>query len=248
MLRTFGVALSAATVILAGGLAAAGAVDASPASPAASPTTSSTPLPCPPALPMGGRATGATATSLTFDYWITLSPPCGYDPPITVSLFASQEDAEQWRGPVAEGVSGLERNGTITVEGLTPDTAYWFRFSDPEGNRDPYVFGGPARTLPQSSCDATAVIDAGWEGGFVATVTVRNSGDEPLDGWRVQWRWSGDEYIQSVWGGVLQVAGADVTVRNASYNGAVAVGGSTTFGLLAAASAVPQTVTLTCVR
>ncbi|SCL13485.1 Cellulose binding domain-containing protein [Micromonospora nigra] len=245
MFRTFGVVLTAATVALTGGLTAASAVE--PAF-VASPTASLTPFPCPPALPMGGRATGATTTSLTFSYWITLSPPCGYDPPITVSLFTSQEDSEQWRDPVAEGVSGRDRHGTITVEGLTPDTAYWFRFSDPEGNRDPYVFGGPARTLPQSACDATAVVDAGWSGGFVATVTVRNTGDEPLDGWRVSWRWSGDERVQSVWGGVVEVTGTDVTVRNAAYNGTVSVEGSTTFGLLAAASVPPDAVSVTCGR
>ncbi|MEK8104729.1 cellulose binding domain-containing protein [Micromonospora sp. M12] len=91
-------------------------------------------------------------------------------------------------------------------------------------------------------------MDARWGNGFVATVTVRNTGTEPLDRWRVSWRWSGDERVQTVWGGVAQTAGADVTVRNASYNGALALDGVTTFGLLVTTSTVPAGLTLACER
>jgi cellulase/cellobiase CelA1 len=232
MLHRFGVVLAAATLTVAGWVGTdhpAGAV-----SPASTP-----PPACPPALPISGMVTATTATTLTVSYTMLLSPPCGYDPPIAVTLFASRADAEQRQNPVARGVSGPERYGQVTVGGLTPDTEYWFRFSDAEGRWDPYVIGGPGRTTPQAVCAATAVIDAGWGGGFVATVTVRNSGDEPLDGWRVSWRWPGDERVQSVWGGTVEDPGPDVVVRNAPYNGTLSPGGSTTFGLLVATSGTP---------
>ncbi|GIJ80232.1 Cellulose binding domain-containing protein [Micromonospora phaseoli] len=247
MLRTFGVALSAVTLALVAGAGAASAVD----TPAVPSPTSPTPTPtlvCPPALPITGGVAGATTTSVTVSYSIFMSPPCGYDPPIMVSLFASRDDAVQGRDPVAESVSGPERSGNVTIGGLEPDTEYWFRFSDAEGRPDPYFIGGPARTAAASSCGATAVIDSSWASGFVATVTVRNTGSVPLDGWRVSWRWSGDERVQSVWGGVVDAAGRDVTVRNAPYNGTLAPGGTTTFGLLAATSAAPVGIVLTCGR
>ncbi|GAB3838264.1 hypothetical protein GCM10029963_04160 [Micromonospora andamanensis] len=265
MLRTFGVVLTAVTLTAVAGVAAAGAAD-TPAgpnpvplwtqSPSSSPTTnptgSPTPTPtvaCPPALPITGMATGSTATTVTISYSLMFSgPPCGYDLPMTVLLFTSRDDAAKWQNPVAEEVTGLDRNGQVTLDGLTPDTEYWFRFSDVKERRDPYVIGGPARTQPPSPCAATATIDARWGSGFVATVTVRNTGGEALDGWLVRWRWSGDERLQSVWGGVPDSAGADVTVRNAPYNGTVGPGGTTTFGLLASASTVPQAITLTCGR
>ncbi|MDG4804951.1 cellulose binding domain-containing protein [Micromonospora sp. WMMD980] len=190
--------------------------------------------------------TGTTATSLTVTYWMLLSPPCGYDPPMVVTLFASREDATGWRDPVAEAVSKAERSGTVTVEGLRPDTDYWFRFSDTQGHRDPYVVGGPARTL--STCAASATIDSSWRGGFVATVTVRNTGAEPMRGWLVSWRWSGDERIQSIWGGVAEGAGQQVVVHNASWNETLAPGGSVMFGLLVAASATPGGITPVCGR
>ncbi|MBQ1047394.1 cellulose binding domain-containing protein [Micromonospora sp. C51] len=259
MLRTLGVVLTAVTLAAVAGVTAAGAADTPTAptpvplwTPSPSPTPSLTPTPtptvaCPPALPISGMVTGVTATSVTISYSLMFSgPPCGYDLPMTVLLFTSRDDAAKWQNPVAEAITGLERNGQVTLDGLTPDTEYWFRFSDVEARRDPYVIGGPARTEPLSPCGATATIDARWGSGFVATVTVRNTGSESLDGWLVRWRWSGDEQIQSVWGGVPDNSAADVTVRNAPYNGTVAPGGTTTFGLLASASTVPEGITLTC--
>ncbi|MFG1676432.1 cellulose binding domain-containing protein [Micromonospora sp. NPDC049282] len=245
MLRTLGAALAAALTLT--GLATSTGAVRSPATTVATPTPTPT-VACPPALPVSGRVTGATATSLTVTYSMILSPPCGYDPPMVVTLFASREDATGWRNPVAEGISGPERYGTVTVGGLTPDTEYWFRFSDTHGTRDPYIIGGPDRTLPTSTCVATATIDSRWSGGFIATVTVRNTGTEPTRGWLVSWRWSGDERIQTIWGGVAEGSGQNVVVRNASWNGTIAPGGSAMFGLYVASTTSPGGITPVCGR
>ncbi|MEU8327496.1 cellulose binding domain-containing protein [Micromonospora sp. NPDC048839] len=216
--------------------------------PTAAPTPTPIPTPtiaCPPALPISAGVTAVTTTSVTISYSIFFRPPCGYDPPLTVSLFASREDAQQWRAPVAAAVSGPERFGAVTVDGLTPNTEYWYRFSAPDGKRDPFIFGS-ARTAALTSCRATASIDAQWGSGFVVTATVQNIGSQPLDRWRVSWRWSGDERVENVWGGVLEAVGDDLTVRNATYNGTLAPGGVARFGLLVSTSAVPDGLTLTC--
>ncbi|MDG4766732.1 cellulose binding domain-containing protein [Solwaraspora sp. WMMD406] len=238
-----GVLLAAVTIALT---ASAGAAAAQPTAPA---TTAPTPgVTCPPALPITGRVTGATPTTLTVSYSMLLvGPPCGYVPPITVTLFASQADAQQWRDPVAEQVSGPDRHGDVTLAGLTPDTEYWFRFSDAEGRRDTYVVGGPAWTLPVATCTATATLDASWGTGFVATVTVRNAGVGAIEGWRVSWRWAGDERIQTAWNGVVTTDGAAVTVANAGYNGAVAAGGTASFGMVVSTNAAPTALpAMTC--
>ncbi|MEE3918427.1 hypothetical protein V2I01_07080 [Micromonospora sp. BRA006-A] len=113
MLRTLGAALAAALALT--GLAASAGADRPPAT-TTTLATAATPAPtptfaCPPALPVSGQVTGATTTSITITYWMVLSPPCGYDPPLVVSLFASREDATAWRDPVAEAVTGPERSG-----------------------------------------------------------------------------------------------------------------------------------------
>ncbi|MFB6397575.1 cellulose binding domain-containing protein [Polymorphospora lycopeni] len=250
MIHKFGVLLAAATVAVTGWATIAGAtVPAGAAVPAAAPAPAQTSPPaCPPVLPVSAMVTASTATSLTVTYSIMLSPPCGYDPPITVSLFASRTDAEQWRDPVATATSGPQRYGTVTVGGLTPDTEYWFRLSDVAGRQDRYIVGGPARTAAQPACTATAAITSAWDGGFVASVTVRNTGAEPIDGWRVWWQWSGDERIQTAWNAVPDGTGTGPAVRDAGYNAALPPGGSATFGLLVATSAAPPTIALSCAR
>ncbi|MET8085901.1 cellulose binding domain-containing protein [Micromonospora sp. NPDC005237] len=243
------IVLAVTTMALAGWAGTTGSAEAAPA-PAVTPTPTLSPSPtptCPPAIPISASVTAVTTTSVTLSYSILFRPPCGYDPPMTVRLFASREDAQQWQAPVAQAVTGPERNGVVTIGQLTPDTEYWYRFSDAEGRRDPYLVGS-ARTAPLTACRATATIDSRWGTGFVATVTVRSTGTQALDRWSVSWRWAGDERIQTVWGGVVETVGADVTVRNASYNGTLAPGGATTFGVLVTTSAVPDGLTLTCSR
>jgi cellulase/cellobiase CelA1 len=222
-----------------------------PPTPTPSPPLTPSPTPsivvCPPVLPLTASIDGVTQTSVTARYSMMLvGPPCGYVLPITMALFASQADAQQWRDPVARAVSGPERHGEITVDGLTPDTEYWIRFSDGDGRRDVYMVLGPARTLPASSCVAAAVVDADWSGGFVTTVTIRNTSTAPINGWRVSWQWPGDERIQLVWGGEAGSDGTSVTVRNVSYNGTVEPGRTAAFGLVVATSGPPVLVTPLC--
>jgi hypothetical protein len=195
-------------------------------------------------LPVSGAASAVTATSVTISYSIFLGPPCGYDPPVTVALFASHDDAQQWTAPVGEAVSGPERTGRLTVDGLTPDTEYWYRFAA-DGRRDPYVFGS-VRTAAVPVCTATVHTDSAWGGGFVATVTVRNVSSEPLTTWHVSWTWTGSEQIQALWNAVTQSGPPDVTVGNAPYNGNLAPGAATTFGLLAAATGPPAGIAPAC--
>lgn len=151
----------------------AGAVGAAPAA-----VPSGPPITCPPVPPISGAASAVTTSSVTISYSIFLGPPCGYDPPVTVTLFASRDDAQQWVAPVGEAVSGPERSGQVTIDGLAPDTTYWFRFSAGSA-RDPYVFG-TVKTASVPVCAATIHVDGAWNGGYVGTVTVRNVGTDAL--------------------------------------------------------------------
>jgi cellulase/cellobiase CelA1 len=226
---------AALAALLAGVLLPGGPAGADPSQP---------PLTCPPALPVSGVPSAVTTTSVTIRYTMFLTPPCGYDPPVTVTLFAGLDDAQQWTNPVASAVSGPERSGDLTLDGLTPGTEYWFRFSAGD-RRDPYVFPS-FRTAPLTACAATVHVDSEWTGGWVATVTVRNTGSEALDAWHVSWDWAGNERIQALWNAVEQSGTADVTIGNASYNGALPPGGATAFGLLVATSAAPVALTPSC--
>ena len=60
-----------------------------------------------------------------------------------------------------------------------------------------------------------------WPGGFGANVTVTNLGD-PLTDWTVVWSFAGGQTVTQAWNATVTQSGAQVTARNASYNGSLA--------------------------
>ena len=107
------------------------------------------------------------------------------------------------------------------------------------GPGDPDAPDGPG----QARCTADYRIVNQWSGGFQAEVTVRNNGDAPLDGWRVEWTLPGDLTIDSVWNGTLTRSGNSVSVTGTGWSARVAPRASATFGFTATGSpAVPATL------
>ncbi|MEO3930473.1 cellulose binding domain-containing protein [Micromonosporaceae bacterium B7E4] len=82
-----------------------------------------------------------------------------------------------------------------------------------------------------------------WTGGFQGEVTL-TAGSAPIDGWTVRWTLGAGQSVGQVWNGTASTSGSTVTVRNTSYNGALVVGGSTTFGFIAGGA--PSTPSFTC--
>ncbi len=101
----------------------------------------------------------------------------------------------------------------------------------------------PTTGSPGAACAATYRTVGSWSGGYQGEVTV-TSGGAPINGWTVRWNLSSGQTITQVWNGTLTVSGSTATVRNASYNGSLPAGGSTTFGFLA--NGTPSTPALSC--
>jgi len=68
-----------------------------------------------------------------------------------------------------------------------------------------------------------------WAGGFGADVTITNLG-AAVSSWRLTWSFPAGQTIQQLWNGTPTQSGSQVTVTNASYNGSIATGGTTSFG------------------
>jgi hypothetical protein len=81
-----------------------------------------------------------------------------------------------------------------------------------------------------SGCRATYTPVNNWPGGFQATVTVANAGSSTLNGWTVHMTLPSGQSISQLWNGVNSGTSGAVTVKNASYNGTIGAGASTTFG------------------
>ncbi|MBF5030786.1 cellulose binding domain-containing protein [Micromonospora sp. ANENR4] len=83
---------------------------------------------------------------------------------------------------------------------------------------------------PPSTCRVTYRNQSEWQGGFVATVTVQNTGTAPVDGWIVTFGFPGDQQVTNAWNAAVGQAGAAVTARNVDWNRVIASNGSATFG------------------
>jgi endoglucanase len=109
------------------------------------------------------------------------------------------------------------------------------------------VAAGPAASAA-TGCSATYTTESQWSGGFVASVTVTDSGTTALTGWTVTFNFGGDQHVTNSWNTSLTQSLGYVTASNASYNGSVGVGSSTSFGFQgtwSASDAVPASVTCT---
>ena len=84
-------------------------------------------------------------------------------------------------------------------------------------------------------CTATYQVVNSWPGNFQANVTVRNTGTTATTGWTVTWAFPNGQVISQLWGGLFQQNGANVTVRNETWNGVIPPNGTTSFGFIASA-------------
>ncbi|MET8254321.1 cellulose binding domain-containing protein [Micromonospora sp. NPDC005197] len=84
---------------------------------------------------------------------------------------------------------------------------------------------------PPPTCRVTYRNQSEWHGGFVATVTVQNTGAAPVDGWIVTFSFPGDQQVISGWNATVGQTGATVTARNVDWNRVLAPNGSASFGV-----------------
>jgi endo-1,4-beta-xylanase len=101
--------------------------------------------------------------------------------------------------------------------------------SEPPSSEPP---SSPPVTGQPGTCTATFRMVSGWPGGYQGEVTVANNGSTALSGWTVHLTLAGGQTIGNVWNGVNTGAAGAVTVRNATYNGALGPNASTSFGFL----------------
>jgi aryl-phospho-beta-D-glucosidase BglC (GH1 family) len=97
-----------------------------------------------------------------------------------------------------------------------------------------------------AKCSASLHVDNQWGNGFVATITVFNTGTVATKTWKVTWTWSGNQSIVNSWNAAVTTAGTAVTALNMSYNNVIAPGGNTTWGLQAGFTGTNTLPTLSC--
>ncbi len=122
----------------------------------------------------------------------------------------------------------------------TPTTA------SPTASRTSAPPTSPPPTGPNGGCAATYRLVNSWPGGLQGEVTVANGGSTTLSGWTVHLTLASGQTISSLWNGVNSGTSGAITVKNASYNGTLAGGASTSFGYTATGSNSTSPTGVTC--
>src|SRR5437870_1283059 len=93
--------------------------------------------------------------------------------------------------------------------------------------RDPFTVS------TQSIGSLTAVFskDADWGTGYQGKYTITNGGSAAVSGWRVEFDLPSGSRLTSFWEAAVKTTGNHNVAVNRSYNGTIAAGASTTFGL-----------------
>jgi cellulase/cellobiase CelA1 len=83
---------------------------------------------------------------------------------------------------------------------------------------------------PPAACAVTYARQSEWPGGFVAQLTIANTGATAVSGWRLDFTFPGDQAVTNAWSATVSQSGAAVTATNMSYNATIAPGASVSFG------------------
>jgi Cellulose binding domain/Putative Ig domain len=171
---------------------------------------------------------------------VTVTSPGNQSGPVgtaaSVQIHASDSASGQTLVYGASGLpAGLSVNsGTGLISG-TPTTAGTYTVTvtvtDGTGASGSATFtwvvtGGQAG----GTCQVAYTTSSQWAGGFTASVTITNTGTAAISGWTLGFTFPGDQHITSAWNGTATQSGENVTITNASYNGAIAPGANTSIG------------------
>jgi endo-1,4-beta-xylanase len=166
------------------------------------------------------KRTGGTITiSNIFNAWASLGLNLGSQ---NYQILATE-------GYQSSGSSNI----TVTAGGTPPTTTAGSPPTTTSGG------GGPG------TCTATYATTSSWQGGFNGQVTIKNSGSGSISSWTSKLTLASGQTISSLWNGVNTGTSGTVTVKNASFNGSLSPGASTTYGFTASGSS-STSPTATC--
>jgi hypothetical protein len=80
-----------------------------------------------------------------------------------------------------------------------------------------------------AGCSVDYAVSSQWQGGFGASVSIKNLGD-PLTAWTLTWSFGAGQTVTQAWNTALTQSGSAVTAKNMSYNSSLASNSTVSFG------------------
>jgi hypothetical protein len=125
---------------------------------------------------------------------------------------------------------GSSTSGSFTVNNLVPGTSYTLNVlaRDQQGYLSlpsaPVTF--TTSTPSNSTCAVSYSVTQGWGSGYVANISITDTGPDPINGWSLAFTFpASSESFNSGWNGNWSGTGQNVEVTNLSWNGQLAAGG-----------------------
>ncbi|BCB90867.1 hypothetical protein Psuf_081800 [Phytohabitans suffuscus] len=190
------------------------------------PNTDTGPDTTPPTTPPGFALTGQTATTATVAW-----------SPATDDTGVTGYDVYRFDGLYISTLLATVTGTSVTVPLGAGRNLLYVRARDAAGNvsiaTNPVTVQGATNPpVTPGLCLVTYTTTAQWSGGFVASVTIRNtSPSAAVDGWTLTFAFAGEQRVTNAWSARVTQTNAVVTAQNADWNGTVPVGGSVTFGM-----------------
>ncbi|NYI03801.1 glucuronyl esterase domain-containing protein [Allostreptomyces psammosilenae] len=154
-----------------------------------------------------------------------------------------------WQTPTLtdNGGTGGTTSGTTggTTSGTTSGTTTGTTSGTTSGTSTGTSTGGDTGG-PVDGCVTGYRTVNSWSGGFQGEVTVRNAGTSPINGWAVRMTLAPGQSISNLWNGQNTGTSGSVTVSNTPWNGALAVGGTVTFGFVVSGGSSTPPSDLSC--
>jgi hypothetical protein len=181
-----------------------------------------------PSAPSGLTATPASSSVINLS-WTADTPPVnctisGYNVfRSTTSGFTASSSNQ-----IASGVTATSYSSTA----LTASTTYYYKIEAVDSDGTSAASSQASATTSSSgsgggsTCTVDYTISPQNSSAFGAAIVIQNTGSTALTSWTLTWAFANGQTISSLWNGIETQSGANVTVKNESYNGSIAAGGS----------------------
>jgi len=128
--------------------------------------------------------------------------------------------------PTASGSASV----TVTARdstGASGNTTFTYSIASSGGGGG----GGGGGGSGSGACKVVYTTSSQWTGGFTGQIAITNTGSSAISSWTLKYTYPGDQKLTSDYNGTYSQSGEAVTLTNASYNGSLAAGGSTSVGV-----------------